>query len=565
MNSRIGRLALLATLSSALIGCGRSSLLPADCVLGLSTNALDFGEVLPGATVTQSVTAFNSGSGMCDLRPIVIAATSNPGFSLASASSTSIGPNASATLAVSFTPPAKVLPLARKGALTIDSNDITSATASVALTASIKSTCTISVAPSAVDFGTVPLGSTVTRTVIVKDIGIGPCELDDIVIGTGSDAEFKITPGQATLFDLDPGDSAPLEVDFAPTDVQPPHHRTGTLDFQSSDTTQADVAVPLSADIDVGCNLTITPPSLDFGNVILNTSQTAPVTLGNDGTDACVVTGVTLGAGTDPGFTLSSGQTTTFVVDVGGTAAIPVTFTASDSAPPHLKTGTLDFKTGNSRMPNAVVPLSAYVNTVCVEASQWIYTVDQGGLFSRFDPATLTFTDIAQLQCPDASNPNSMAVDQNAVAWVAYTDGQMFTVDTTTGACTPTSFQVGQDGLIVFGMGFVFDPTNGNDTLYIAGGGTTQNLVVDAGHGRVPVADRVAGRHRARPARALRPRRRHAVGLRARLRVADELGHAVPAQPGQRRHPADVHLSGAERHHELGHEVLGRLLLHLRR
>jgi hypothetical protein len=139
-----------------------------------------------------------------------------------------------------------------------------------------------------------------------------------------------------------------------------------------------------------------------------------------------------------------------------------------------LKTGTLDFRTGNSRMPSAVVPLSAYVNTVCVEASQWIYTVDQGGLFSRFDPATVTFTDIAQLACPDPSTPNSMAVDQNAVAWVAYTDGQMFSVDTTTGACTPTNFQVGQDGLIVFGMGFVFDPTNGNDTLYIAGGGTTQ-------------------------------------------------------------------------------------------
>ena len=474
MNTRIGRLALLATLSTALIGCGRSSLIPADCVLGLSTNALEFGEVAPGATVTQSLTAFNSGSGMCELRPIAIDSTSNPGFSLATSTSVSIGPNASATIAVSFTPPAKVLPLARKGTLTIDSNDITSTSASVALSASIKSTCTISVAPSAVDFGTVPLGSTVTRTVIVKDIGIGPCELDDIVIAMGSDSEFSITPGQATLFDLDPGDSAPLEVNFAPTDVLPPHHRTGTLDFASSDTTQANVAVPLSADIDVGCNLTITPASLDFGNVILNTSETAPVTLGNNGTDACVVTGIALGAGTDPGFTLSSGQTTTFVVNVGATAAIPVTFTASDSAPPHLKTGTLVFKTGNSRMPDAVVPLSAYVNTVCVEASQWIYTVDNTSMFSRFDPATLTFTDIAQLQCPDASGPNSMAVDQNAVAWVAYSDGQMFTVDTTTGACAPTGFQANQDGLTVFGMGFVFDPTNGNDTLYIAGGGTTQ-------------------------------------------------------------------------------------------
>src|SRR5580693_6880835 len=105
MNTRIGRLALLATLSTALIGCGRSSLLAADCVLGLSTNALEFGEVLPGSTVTQSVTAFNSGSGVCQLEPIAIASTSNPGFTIAAGTPTnvSIGPNGSATLSVSFT------------------------------------------------------------------------------------------------------------------------------------------------------------------------------------------------------------------------------------------------------------------------------------------------------------------------------------------------------------------------------------------------------------------------------------------------------------------------------
>ncbi|HEX4459741.1 MAG TPA: choice-of-anchor D domain-containing protein, partial [Polyangia bacterium] len=258
MSSRIGRLALLATLSTAtaLAGCGRSSLLAADCVLTLSVDELDFGEVLPGSTATRTVSAFNSGSGTCTLAPIAIASTSDPGFTAATSAPVVIEPNTAANIAVTFTPPAKVLPLARKGTLDIDSNDISKTTATVALVASIKSTCTISVAPSAVDFGTVALGTTATRTVIVKDVGIGPCELDDLAIGMGSDPEFTVTPGQAALFDLDPGDSAPLQVTFAPTDVQPPHHRTGTFDFTSSDTTQANVAVPLSADIDVGCNLT---------------------------------------------------------------------------------------------------------------------------------------------------------------------------------------------------------------------------------------------------------------------------------------------------------------------
>jgi hypothetical protein len=65
-----------------------------------------------------------------------------------------------------------------------------------------------------------------------------------------------------------------------------------------------------------------------------------------------------------------------------------------------------------------------------------------------------------------------MAVDQNAVAWVLYEDGQLFQVDTTTAACQSTSFAVGQQGFLQFGMGFVFNPTTGLDTLYISGGST---------------------------------------------------------------------------------------------
>jgi hypothetical protein len=91
-------------------------------------------------------------------------------------------------------------------------------------------------------------------------------------------------------------------------------------------------------------------------------------------------------------------------------------------------------------------------------------------MFSRFDPASLTFNDIAKLNCPSAFSPFSMAVDQHAVAWVLYGDGHIFRVDTGTAQCQATTFQVGQHGLSTFGMGFVFNPTTGIDTLYIAGG-----------------------------------------------------------------------------------------------
>jgi hypothetical protein len=62
-----------------------------------------------------------------------------------------------------------------------------------------------------------------------------------------------------------------------------------------------------------------------------------------------------------------------------------------------------------------------------------------------------------------------MAVDQQTVAWVEYEDGGLFRVDTTTAACTATAFRR-NPALTYFGMGFVFQPATGVDTLYVAGG-----------------------------------------------------------------------------------------------
>jgi hypothetical protein len=92
----------------------------------------------------------------------------------------------------------------------------------------------------------------------------------------------------------------------------------------------------------------------------------------------------------------------------------------------------------------------------CSEASQYVYVVDDVATLYRFDPPSLTFTSIGILNCPAAflETPFSMAVDRNANAWVVYTDGTLYQVDTTTANCTATSFAPGQSGFVTFGMGF---------------------------------------------------------------------------------------------------------------
>jgi hypothetical protein len=109
----------------------------------------------------------------------------------------------------------------------------------------------------------------------------------------------------------------------------------------------------------------------------------------------------------------------------------------------------------------------------CSEQAKLVYVVDQNNQLSSFKPDTLAFTDIGLMKCPaeTLSTPFSMAVDREAVAWVLYSSGEVFKVDTTNAKCTATGFVPGQQGFQVFGMGFSTTNINSpEEKLFIAGG-----------------------------------------------------------------------------------------------
>jgi hypothetical protein len=448
------------------------------CLIDVAPSSLDFGAVAPANQATRNVGVTNNGGGDCHISGVAFATNSDPWFSLGYTPTSLVVPSGQfVSLTVTFSPASASPPLQRTGSLVFRTDDPTRSGVEVPLTARIQSNCTLAISPPAYNFGHVHLDDTATGSVAITNVGSGSCEVAGLALAPGGDSEFSIGAGQADHLTLAPLDVQSILIAFHAVDPAAPHHRTGQLAFQTTDAKQASVAIPLSADIDIGCDLSFSPDKVDFGHVRLNTTADSAITLSNDGSDACQVSGIGLDPAGAPGFTLGAGQALAFAIAPGAKQSISLQFGAFDRMPPHLKSGTLLFQTGNVRAPSASVPLSAYVDTVCVEASQWIYTVDFSGMFSRFDPATLTFTDIKQLSCSgDGATPFSMAVDQNAVAWVAYNDGSLFKVDTSTGACQATSFQPDQHGLNVFGMGFVFDPSTGLDTLYIAGGADTNSL-----------------------------------------------------------------------------------------
>ena len=117
----------------------------------------------------------------------------------------------------------------------------------------------------------------------------------------------------------------------------------------------------------------------------------------------------------------------------------------------------------------------------CGAGADLVYVVDQTYRLLSFNPKENKneFKLIGTLKCPAGpaldgisdSTPFSMSVGRDGTAWVLYTSGEIFSVSTADASCKPTTFQVSQQGMDLFGMGFV---TNGNgatdETLHIVGG-----------------------------------------------------------------------------------------------
>jgi hypothetical protein len=200
-------------------------------------------------------------------------------------------------------------------------------------------------------------------------------------------------------------------------------------------------------------------------------------------------------------------------VAAGATAAIPLVFFVGAAAVPLacgsrtglLVTAALDAaasaEAGDSGEPEADVadapePVDAVFPDVspvdvCPDAgSTLIYVItEENDLFS-FYPPTLEFQLVGPLSCATAAAaPFSMAVDRRGVGYSVFTDGSLYRVDMASAACERTSYVVGQQGFLTFGMGFVANAAGGDagdggglgagdaggagETLFVAEGSAT--------------------------------------------------------------------------------------------
>ena len=183
--------------------------------------------------------------------------------------------------------------------------------------------------------------------------------------------------------------------------------------------------------------------------------------------------------GTDPG----EFDQTQFDLDSFGTATTTLTCLATDplcteGARIDLR-GTWTLPDGGLTRTTKVVAVaqigvgdqaSTWSRANCPPEAKLIYVFTDSETLFSFHPPTKALVAIGRLQCPAVSSarPNSMAVGQDAVAWVGFSDGSMFRVNLRTLSCTATTFTP-PAGWSSYGMGFVPDSdTSPTESLFIA-------------------------------------------------------------------------------------------------
>ncbi|MBL8949357.1 MAG: choice-of-anchor D domain-containing protein [Myxococcaceae bacterium] len=442
-----------------LTACGRSLVFeelpvpaPGVCAVRVEPTSLDL------STDREQLVRFtNAGTTACTLGGLTV--RGDRGFSVTNPPGTfTLAPAGERELEVTFR--GDGAPFERNAQLQLTSNDPLRPQVEVKLAVRLPR-CALEVSPAMVTFTPQRPSGIDTKNVVVRNRGTGECTLKQPTL-TGDPSFAFVT---APPLSIAPGAAVQVQLRFVGPS-QGPTERTGALQVSTLDGAQLK-EVPLEAKVML-CELSVRPNPFDFGNVALNTTANGALTFTNVGLDTCVVSGITLMA--DRLFSLPVTPGVLMIPPSGGTRDVQIRFSAFDSAPPHLRTGTLRFTSNDPALRTGEVPLRGFVSTVCTEAGQYIYTIDSAGTFSRFDPANLTSTTIGTLSCMSGSSPFSMNLDQNATAWVVFGDGKLFKVDVATAACTPTSFVAGQSGFTGFGMGSLFDAMTGRDTHYISGG-----------------------------------------------------------------------------------------------
>jgi len=244
--------------------------------IALVPNTLAFGNVTLGGSGSATTQVRNTGSATLTVSTIAPCSGTSAEFSFTSPGLPfDVQPGASASVSVAYRPADLGTD---SGCLNFSSNDQASSTVSLGLsgTGVAQLVPAIAVSPLSLDFGTVTIGSSTSRTTAIQNTGTGPLRVTGVSLGSGTSAEFS--SATATPFSVAAGQSVNLTVTFRPNDASTD---TGTVLIASDDPANPSVSVSVSgagAPPTVGVDIDIVelevPENLEpRGNTITPTAE----------------------------------------------------------------------------------------------------------------------------------------------------------------------------------------------------------------------------------------------------------------------------------------------------
>ncbi|MGH9642466.1 MAG: beta strand repeat-containing protein [Terriglobales bacterium] len=300
--------------------------------LTANPTSLNFGTVAIGSAASQTVTLKNTGGGNVT---VTAASVTGAGFSDSGLSlPLTLTPNQSSTFSVSFAPTGTGA-VTGNVALTVSGQ----AELDIALSGQGVSPATLTANPTSLTFTNVTVGQSSTQTETIKNTGGTSATITAVTpTGTGFSVSGITLPATVGA-----GQSVTFNVKFAP---QSPGTFSGNVAVISN-AQNPSLNIPLSGTAVAAGDLTASPTSISFGNVILGDAMSQIVTLKNTGGQNVTVTAASIsGAGmsysglTMP-LTLTPNQSSTFSVTfeptvagaVNGTMSLTVSGSANISIP----------------------------------------------------------------------------------------------------------------------------------------------------------------------------------------------------------------------------------------
>jgi subtilisin family serine protease len=300
----------------------------------------------------------------------------------------------------------------------------------------------ISVTPTSHDFGNVEVGQSSRITVTVSNIGDGDLEIEQLAL-TGAD--FIISNDGCSNTTVVAGGNCTVKVTFNP---QTEGAKNATLSIPSNDSDTPTVTLNGNG-ILVGLlepNISVIPTDKDFGDVKVNGSSNATVTVSNTGDDDLVIEQLVLTGGD---FTISTDNCSNTTVVPDGSCTVTITFTPQIEG---AKSATLSIASNDPDTPTVEITLSGNGIVEVVEPTPapaspcLIYAVhDQGRNNSQIFTISLDAThevnplgpmysgyDLESIAIQPTSNIIYVASGEDVAS--GQKKGSIYTVDSTNGA-----------------------------------------------------------------------------------------------------------------------------------